>query len=161
MLFAVVVILAGRLLALPPAGYIPPGSPASAASKSVLTRVDWTPWEMLKTRQFYGLVFLFIGSAQSGLLVIANAAPMLNLTARSLAFFVANAWILSSYGGLLNATGRVGTGLYSDRIGRANAYLVNGVVSSACLLLMPSIMAGASRSSSRSSRATSKTRPAA
>jgi OFA family oxalate/formate antiporter-like MFS transporter len=141
MLFAVVVILAGRLLALPPAGYIPPGSPAPAAPCSVLTRVDWTARDMLRTWQFYGLVFLFIGSAQSGLLVIANAAPMLNLTAKSIAFYVANAWVLSSFGGLLNATGRVGTGLYSDRIGRANAYLVNGVVSSACLFLMPSIMA--------------------
>ena len=43
-----------------------------------------------------GLVFLFIGSAQSGLLVIANAAPMLNRTASTLAFFAANAWLLSS-----------------------------------------------------------------
>ena len=41
----------------------------------------------------------------------------------------------------MNATGRVGTGLYSDRIGRANAYLVNGVISAACLFLMPTIMA--------------------
>jgi len=35
---------------------------------------------MVKTWQFYALVFLFIGSAQSGLLVIANATPMLNST---------------------------------------------------------------------------------
>ena len=52
----------------------------------------------------------------------------------------ANAWLLSSFGGLVNAAGRVGTGLYSDRIGRGNAYLVNGVVSAACLLLTPWIM---------------------
>ena len=93
---------------------------------------------MLRTWQFYALVFLFIGSAQSGLLVIANATPMLNATASTVAFFAANAWLLSSFGGLVNATGRVGTGFYSDRIGRANAYLVNGVVSAACLFLMPS-----------------------
>ncbi len=49
---------------------------------------------MLGTWQFYVLVFLFIGSAQSGLLVIANATPMLNATASSLAFLAANAWIL-------------------------------------------------------------------
>jgi OFA family oxalate/formate antiporter-like MFS transporter len=96
---------------------------------------------MLRTWQFYGLVFLFIGSAQSGLLVIANAAPMLNATAGTIAFLAANAWILSSFGGLVNATGRIGTGHYSDRIGRANAYLVNGVISAACLFLMPTIMA--------------------
>ena len=43
-------------------------------------------------------------------------------------------------GGLINAMGRVGTGLYSDRIGRANAYLLNGLVAAACLFLMPWIM---------------------
>jgi OFA family oxalate/formate antiporter-like MFS transporter len=140
-LFAVVVVVAGRLLASPPPGYVPPGSPAPASASSGLTGVDWPARDMLRTWQFYGLVFLFLGSAQSGLLVIANATPMLNQTASTLAFFAANAWLLASFGGLINATGRVGTGLYSDRIGRGNAYLINGVVSAACLFLMPSIMA--------------------
>jgi OFA family oxalate/formate antiporter-like MFS transporter len=137
--FAVVVIVAGQLLAWPPAGYVPPQPPLSAKKKT-MTGVEWSSWEMLKTWQFYGLVFLFIGSAQSGLLVIANATPMLNLTAAALAFFAANAWLLSSFGGLVNAAGRISTGLYSDRIGRTNAYLFNGIVSILCLFLMPSIM---------------------
>ncbi|HLW65663.1 MAG TPA: MFS transporter, partial [Gemmataceae bacterium] len=38
------------------------------------------------------------------------------------------------------ASGRVGTGFYSDKIGRARAYLVNGIVSALCLLLTPAIM---------------------
>ena len=62
---------------------------------------------------------------------------MLNETARRDAFFAANAWLLASFGGLVNAAGRVGTGLYSDSIGRANAYLVNGLVSAVCLFLTP------------------------
>ena len=139
-LFALVVIVAGQLLAWPPAGYVPPAPVPSAEEKAAMTRVDWSAADMLKTWQFYALVFLFIGSAQSGLLVIANATPMLNRTAATLAFFAANAWLLSSFGGLVNAAGRVGTGLYSDRIGRRNAYLVNGVVSAACLFLTPTIM---------------------
>ena len=105
-----------------------------------MTRVEWSASDMLRTWQFYGLVFLFIGSAQSGLLVIANATPMLNLTGAKFAFFAGNAWLLSSYGGFINAAGRIGTGLYSDKIGRTNAYLFNSVVSAACLFLMPSIM---------------------
>ncbi|WZO97423.1 MFS transporter [Isosphaeraceae bacterium EP7] len=145
-LFALVVVVAGRLLAFPPAGYVPPGAPSSGSGsdQSGLTRVDWTPGQMVRTWQFYGLVFLFIGSAQSGLLVIANATPMLNGTASKVAFFAANAWLLSSFGGLANATGRVGTGIYSDRIGRANAYLINGLISATCLFLMPTIMASGS-----------------
>ncbi len=144
LLFALVVIVAGRLLAVPPVGYVPPGAPNSTSTGPVLTRVDWPARAMVRTWQFYALVFLFIGSAQSGLLVIANAAPMLNRTASTLAFFAANAWILASYGGLVNASGRIGIGVYSDRIGRANAYLINGVVSAICLFLMPSIMASGS-----------------
>src|SRR5882757_3056292 len=66
---------------------------------------------------------------------------MLNVTAKTVAFFAANAWILASFGGFLNASGRIGSGLYSDRIGRANAYMINGIVAACCLFLMPSIMA--------------------
>src|SRR5262245_49241500 len=138
-LFALVVIIAGQLLAWPPQGYVPPAPPL-AAKKDTMTRVDWSAAEMLRTWQFYALVFLFIGSAQSGLLVIANATPMLNLTAVTVAFFAANAWLLASFGGFVNAAGRIGTGLYSDKIGRTNAYFFNGIVSAGCLFLMPSIM---------------------
>lgn len=138
-LFALVVIVAGQLLAWPPPGYRPPPPPSGQDPKAV-TGVDWPASAMLKTWQFYGLVFLFIGSAQSGLLVIANAAPMLTTTAASVAFFATHAWLLSSFGGFVNAAGRIGTGRYSDRIGRTNAYLLNGVVSMTCLFLMPSVM---------------------
>jgi MFS transporter, OFA family, oxalate/formate antiporter len=42
---------------------------------------------------------------------------------------------------LVNALGRVGTGLYSDKIGRSNAYALNCIVSAVCLFLMPQIIA--------------------
>jgi OFA family oxalate/formate antiporter-like MFS transporter len=38
----------------------------------------------------------------------------------------------------------VGTGFYSDRIGRSKAYLINGSISIVCLLLMPTVMASGS-----------------
>jgi OFA family oxalate/formate antiporter-like MFS transporter len=139
--FAVVVIIAGQLLSWPDADYVPPSSPDAAAGlQTTMTRVNWSAPAMVQTVQFYALVFLFFGSAQSGLLVIGNAAPMLNDTAKTVAFLAANAWLLSSYGGLVNAVGRVGTGLYSDKIGRTNAYVINGAVSALCLFLTPWIM---------------------
>ncbi len=143
-LFAAVILGAGQLLAWPPAGYVPPAPPVAATPKAGITTVDWTAGEMAKTWQFYVLIFLFLGSAQSGLLVIANATPVLNRTAITVAFFAANAWILSSYGGLVNAVGRVGTGLYSDKIGRVAAFRVNSVLAVACLFAMPSIIASGS-----------------
>src|SRR5207237_6800864 len=135
LLFAVVVVVAGQMLAWPPAGYLPPLRPTTAQPKQTMTSLDWPAGAMVKTWQFYALVFLFIGSAQSGLLVIANATPMLNKTAGKVAFFAANSWLLASFGGLVNASGRIGTGLYSDKIGRSNAYTINGIISAICLLL--------------------------
>lgn len=142
--FAVVVIIAGQLLSWPPAGYVPP-APAAAKSaagpaKPTLTTVDWVAGDMVKTWQFYALVIMFIGTTQSGLLIIANAAGLLATTAKGVPFLATNAWILASFGGLVNALGRVGTGLYSDKIGRTNAYTLNCALSAVCLFLLPSIM---------------------
>jgi OFA family oxalate/formate antiporter-like MFS transporter len=142
-LFAVVIVIAGQLLAWPGPDYVPPAPAAPAggvARPAAMTGFDWPASAMVKTWQFYALVFLFIGTAQSGLLVIANAAPMMNRTAETVAFLAAHGWLLASFGGLVNAAGRVGTGLYSDQIGRANAYLVNGTVSAVCLFLTPAVM---------------------
>ena len=142
-LFAVVVIIAGSMLAKAPPGYVAPAAvvkAGAAPAKAAGTLVDWSAADMMKTWQFYALVIMFIGSTQSGLLVIANAAGLLATTAKAIPFFAANAWILASYGGLINAMGRVGTGMYSDKIGRANAYALNCIVSALCLFLMPSII---------------------
>lgn len=148
--FAVVVIIAGQLLAWPPEGYVPPAAkPASptkemtgAPVKTAVTAVDWVAQDMVKTWQFYALVFMFILTTQSGLLIIANAAKILAVAAKDVPFLVANAWILVSFGGLVNAFGRVGTGLYSDSIGRTNAYTLNCTISAVCLFLLPSIISG-------------------
>jgi MFS transporter, OFA family, oxalate/formate antiporter len=144
-LFAVVVIIAGQLLAWPPAGYVPPALPVKAATarapaKPTLTAVDWVAKDMVKTWQYYALVIMFIGTTQSGLLVIANAAGLLATTAKAVPFLAANAWILASFGGLINAVGRVGTGVYSDKIGRGNAYTLNCLVSALCLFALPAVM---------------------
>lgn len=142
-IFAVVVIIAGQLLSQPPIGYIPPGPPPSKKEKKPISAtpvMDFNPSEMLGRWQYYALVLMFIGSAQSGLLVIANAAPILAKTAGKLEFFAKNAWIIAAFGGLVNALGRVGSGLYSDKIGRANAYTVNCLISALFLLATPYII---------------------
>ncbi len=138
-IFAIVVIIAGQLLSWPPAGYVPPGTPALKAGtpgKGAMTAWDWSVSEMTKTWQFYALVIMFIGSTQSGLLIISSALGI----GKGL-LGAALAWTLVSFGGLVNAFGRVGTGLYSDKIGRTNAYTLNCAVSAACLFLLPMILA--------------------
>jgi OFA family oxalate/formate antiporter-like MFS transporter len=135
--FAVVVIIAGQLLSWPPDGYVPPGlqTPAAATpGKGAMTAWDWSASEMVKTWQFFALVLMFIGTTQSGLLIIAFAAPL------AAPLLGALAWTLVSFGGAVNACGRVGTGLYSDKIGRTNAYTLNCLVSALCLFAMPAVI---------------------
>jgi OFA family oxalate/formate antiporter-like MFS transporter len=144
--FCIVVVLAGTQLKTPPEGYVPPAPKVAqtAAQAAATTKYDWEASEMVKTWQFYALVFMFILSTQSGLLIIANAKGLMVKAAKDLPFFMANAWILVSYGGLINATGRVGTGWYSDKIGRVNAYILNCGVSAICMFMLPYVIASKS-----------------
>ena len=143
-LFAAVVIVAGSLLAKAPAGYVAPPAPVKAGvapAKAAGTIINWAPSEIIKTWQCYALILMFVGTTQSGLLVIANAAPILATAAKGSPFLMANTWLLVSWGGLINALGRVGTGMYSDKIGRDNAYTINCLVSAGALFLLASIIA--------------------
>ncbi|HYA42417.1 MAG TPA: MFS transporter [Syntrophobacteraceae bacterium] len=136
--FAVVVIIAGQLLSWPPAGYVAPAPPppkTAAPGKAAMTAVDWEASRMLGTWQYYALVVMFIGSTQSGLLIISSALGI----GKGL-LGAAMAWTLVSWGGLINASGRICTGLYSDKIGRTNAYTVNCLISAACLFTLPLIL---------------------
>jgi MFS transporter, OFA family, oxalate/formate antiporter len=141
--FAIVVIIAGQLLKIPPPGYVPPAAKVAqtAAQAAASTKHNWEAGDMVKTWQFYALVFMFIITTQSGLLIIANAAGLLATSAKKIPFFIENAWLLVSFGGLVNACGRVGTGFYSDKIGRVNAYMLNCGISALCLFAIPSIIA--------------------
>jgi OFA family oxalate/formate antiporter-like MFS transporter len=135
--FAAVIIIAAQFLSWPPEGYIPPGGNPTPKKAAATTGRDYSAGDMMKSWQFYALVVMFIGSTQSGLMIIANATGILNTASAGIPFFVINAWILASYGGLVNASGRVVTGLYSDKIGRNNAYTLNCAISALCLASMP------------------------
>ena len=147
MFFATVVVIAGQLLKTPnevyPDGsYVPPAPQCARTAKvaGAATQHNWRAREMLRTWQFYILAFMFILTTQSGMLIIANAAGLLKTAGSQIAFFADNAWLIVAYGGLVNALGRVGTGFYSDKIGRANTYTMNCMISAACLLLVPYAM---------------------
>ena len=142
-LFCIVVVIAGQMLKTPPEGYTPPMSAKQAAAQTNMATEkthDWEAGDVLKTWQLYALIFMFILTTQSGLLIISSAKGLMVTTAKGMPFFVANAWLLVSFGGLVNASGRVGTGWYSDRIGRLNAYCINCGVSALCLFSLPYVI---------------------
>ena len=143
--FAVVVVIAGQMLKAPPEGYVPPSAMTSTGKTNMATEKthNWEAGDMMKTWQFYALVFMFILTTQSGLLIISSAKGLMMKTAKDMPFFAANAWLLVSFGGLVNASGRVGTGFYSDKIGRLNAYCLNCGVSALCLFALPFVISTA------------------
>ena len=139
-LFAAVICVAAQFLRMPPPGYQAPGAPLCEKPRTVVAGNDFTAKQMIGTWQFFALVMLFFASAQSGLLVIANASLILKKPTAGIAFFASMPWLLAAYGGIINASGRVGTGFYSDTLGRVNAYTLNGILAAACLFITPTII---------------------
>ena len=139
-LFSIVIVSAAQLLSMPSDDYQPVSTGKASTATVAAALTQWSASSMLGTWQYYAMVLMFVASAQAGLLVIANAAAILKETTGGVGFLAANAWLLASFGGLVNATGRVGTGIYSDKVGRRRAYLINGLAAVACLLLTPYVM---------------------
>jgi OFA family oxalate/formate antiporter-like MFS transporter len=131
--YLIVICAAAQVLAWPEEGYVPEMPPVKEGVAPPKPPIDWTAGEMTKTWQFYALVLMFILNTQSGILIITNAAGLAKKTAAGL---VAG-WVLASFGGLINAAGRVGTGKYSDIIGRNNAYMINCAISAVAMLCIP------------------------
>jgi len=136
--YLIVIFFCGLLLKWPEPGYEPPKPPKEWVEKQAKTSTstiqDWSAGEMVKTWQFYALVALFCLNTQAGLLIIGHAAKFIKP-------LLASGYILVSAGGLLNALGRVGTGKYSDIIGRDRAYMLNAAAAAVCMFALPTILA--------------------
>ncbi|MBW1692630.1 MAG: OFA family MFS transporter [Deltaproteobacteria bacterium] len=131
--YLIVICAAAQVLAWPEEGYVPEMPPVKEGAAPPKPPIDWTAGEMTKTWQYYALVMMFLLNTQAGILIITNAAGLAKKTAAGL---VAG-WVLASFGGLVNAAGRVGTGKYSDMIGRNNAYMLNCAISAVAMICIP------------------------
>ena len=141
-LFSVVVVVAGQMIHVPPPGYVPPSRVKNSASSPLTaTAVQWRAPEMLRTWQFYALVFMFMCSAQAGLLLIGSAKPLFMETTKTDPSWADKTWIIVSFLGLINALGRIGTGSYSDKLGRKNAYIFNAAIAAVGAAAIPSVVA--------------------
>jgi MFS family permease len=115
--FAVLGGFAASLIRNPPEGYARAGARAATAAA---TR-EYTPTEMVRTPQFYGLWLMLFLNVTAGILFISNAVPIMReLTG------AAPAAALSIYGvvAVFNGLGRFFWGAVSDRIGRNAAYVL-------------------------------------
>ena len=112
--FLVVVCVLAQLLVNPPAGYSPAqAAPAPGAeNKPPAKSEDFTPSEMLRTRSFYMLWFVYFVGAGAGLMIIGNVAGMAKQALGQ------SAWMVVALMAVGNAGGRIVAGVLSDKIGR-------------------------------------------
>lgn len=145
--FLLMVLIGSIVMVNPPAGWKPAGwnpPDANSASASATGAIDMTASQMVATPQYWGLLFMFIGSALAGLMVIycirlfgidsliankvveADTLEAATKTAGAIAG-TAMAWYA-----ILNGLGRIVWGTVSDKIGRKMALflmcLIQGIM---------------------------------
>jgi OFA family oxalate/formate antiporter-like MFS transporter len=110
--FLFVVIGLAQLLRSPPADWVPEDAGAPVAANGVALK-EYGPSEMLRTREFYLLWFLYACGAGAGLMVIAKLAKIAQVQGG-----LELGFILVAVLAVGNGLGRILAGLHSDRIGR-------------------------------------------
>lgn len=117
-IFAIVgVVTFSFFLKNPPAGYIPLQGTVSAQTAVVSVDMSWN--EMMKTKQFYMLWFMYLLSATAGLMLIGHLPKI----ASSQAGWKAGYFLVVVLS-IFNAIGRVYIGSLSDKIGRTTAMMI-------------------------------------
>jgi MFS transporter, OFA family, oxalate/formate antiporter len=112
---------AGALFKVPPAGYKPAGWNPPAAAAGTVTKLDWSPNEMIGNAQFYVLWIIYFFGAAAGLMIIGQAVPI-GVEVAKLDPKVAAAGLGTM--ALLNGLGRLIHGSISDKIGRKNTVIL-------------------------------------
>jgi OFA family oxalate/formate antiporter-like MFS transporter len=112
LVFGGLVILFAQFLAVPPADYVPSGTPVETAGGASGKR-EFLPTEMMRTVQFWMIWFMYCFGAIAGLMVIGHIAIIADIQAQ-LKWGFALVAVLAVF----NSSGRVIGGFLSDRIGR-------------------------------------------
>jgi MFS family permease len=124
MYLGVVIVIISALIAQfvknPPADYVPILPANLSASVPKAASVDFIWKEMLSTKRFYIMFFLFLFSVSMGLMMLGNVSTIVYLQAS----ITEQTAFLISLIAVMNASGRVFCGMASDKYGRANTLFV-------------------------------------
>jgi OFA family oxalate/formate antiporter-like MFS transporter len=124
-IFLVCVVLGGIWMKYPPEGWKPAGwtPPEEKGGVKAAGMVDFKSGEMLKTPQYYMILFTFIFGASAGLMSIGlmKLFPMTALQANGFEKEAASAiagTAMAVFYSLANGIGRIAWGALSDKLGR-------------------------------------------
>ena len=128
--FAVLVLLGGVWMVMPPKGWLPEGYvPPEAKGKAGSGSEEFTAGRMLETPQFYLIFLTFTISAGAGLMSIGlmKLYPIEALTGAGMDAASASAvagTAMAVFFSLANGIGRIVWGALSDRLGRKRSILI-------------------------------------
>ncbi|MBU1275632.1 MAG: OFA family MFS transporter [Proteobacteria bacterium] len=117
--FMIVVCGLAQFLVNPPKGYSPEAQQTQeATAKPKAKAEEFEPMEMLRTRSFYLLWFVYFVGAGAGLMIIGNVAGMAKSSLGDMA------WVVVALMAVGNAGGRIVAGTLSDKIGRTQTLAI-------------------------------------
>lgn len=118
--FLVVVSLLAQLLVNPPEGFKPEEGKAHSGGNAPSNRVmvNFEPKEMLRSRSFYVLWFIYMVGSGAGLMIIGNVAGMAKASLGEMA------WVVVALMAVGNAGGRIAAGMVSDKLGRTQTMAI-------------------------------------
>jgi MFS family permease len=118
--FTVVVCTLAMRLVNPPEGFKPEDARAAkvTALRPSAPSENFAPSEVIKTKAFYKLWFMFFVGSGAGLIIIGSVAGMAKQSMGSMA------WIVVALMAVGNAGGRVVAGILSDKIGRTRTLMI-------------------------------------
>ena len=116
MIFAVVIAICSRLVAIAPVAYAPRGWIAPAAATGPAKERPSLDWKrMLRTASFWMLAAVFVLGVMSGMMVTAHASP---IAQQKLGISASAAGAFVSYLAFGMVAGKIVWGAVSDRLGR-------------------------------------------
>ena len=123
-----VILVVAQFLRHPPAQPVAAAT-AAASGGSQIGKRQFTTMEMLRTPQFYWMYAAFVLMATGGLLVTANAGPIV----KAFGFSAGVLTLAATLSPLANGASRIFWGWASDRLGRESTMVLTFVLQAFCL----------------------------
>lgn len=131
-IFLIMVVVGAMLLCDPPHGYCPAGWTPPLQGAGSTAKKQFTVREMLHTKSFIMIWIMFVLSATCGLMMVGNISnvansfkdfytPVIPAGTDILATKAESVALLAGIYAILNGTGRVAWGFFSDKLGRTKA----------------------------------------